>query len=461
MYEDCSICSLKCKLNAKVKQIKDDKLVGHTCDYCSRVVCKNCSQISSTEIRCLELSTRILLFYCPDCINNIKVEQAKQQQSLNIQSEHENTIASLTKELTDIREANDDLLDKIDKSREQINKCLNDIDELNELNNNMITSIRTLEAENVAYRNQIKSLQTDIADYREVAYLELNSNMEKDRVIQTNPKQNDIDDTRMHNNNEGFEKENFSPTQDMTRNCGNIKVRNQCNYKDNHDPVKKSSEVVKSKVLVYGDGSAKNYSLNLKSYLEDKVYMIEGIVKPGADMGEISNSIFNVTLGYSQNDYVIVFLDISYISSISYLALREILAIGKFTNLIFCFKSRGHTNFKKLDRYLQTFRRNKNLSIKIIKNVCVNHKFSYGYKSLSKLLASHVNNNLRSNIVIKSAHRVEVDWSKGDLSVIDSLVEFHGDTTLNKGHRNEGLEVGDKESNNSSFLEEMIILFSP
>lgn len=311
MYEDCSICYSKCKLNVKVKQIKDDNLFGHTCDYCSRVFCKNCSHISSTEIRCLELSARILLFYCPDCINCIKAELAKQQQqSLNSQNEYENSIAILNKDLNSMRKLNNNLSEEIDKSREQINKYINDVNELSEINSNMITSIRTLEAENVSYRNQIKSLQIDIVNYKEATYL--NSNRKR------NLKHYDSEDTRKNFSEKGLEKGNLLQPQDKENSYRNVDVLDQCNYRDFHSPMKEGNKVAKSKVLVYGDGSAKNYSLYLRSVLEDKVYKIEGIVKAGADIGEISNSIFNVTLDYNQNDYVIVFLDVSFMSSISY-----------------------------------------------------------------------------------------------------------------------------------------------
>lgn len=102
----------------------------------------------------------------------------------------------------------------------------------------------------------------------------------------------------------------------------------------------------------------------------------------------------------------------------------------------------------------------------MVKNVCLNNKFCYGYKSLSKLLSSYIkNNNLGSNIVIKSAPLIDVDWARGNSAVNDSLVELHCDTSLNEEHGNDDLENEDKESScnsNINFLEEMAITqFSP
>lgn len=40
-----------------------------SCDRCSNVICDNCSSLTSSEIRCLELKKRSLLFYCKACLS--------------------------------------------------------------------------------------------------------------------------------------------------------------------------------------------------------------------------------------------------------------------------------------------------------------------------------------------------------------------------------------------------------
>lgn len=39
------------------------------CDRCSNAICDNCSSLTSSEIRCLELKKRSLLFYCKACLS--------------------------------------------------------------------------------------------------------------------------------------------------------------------------------------------------------------------------------------------------------------------------------------------------------------------------------------------------------------------------------------------------------
>lgn len=66
---NCIKCGLKCVINGKPK---DNEVLGFPCDYCRKILCKNCADITTTEARCVALSQRVLLFYCPDCIVSIQ-----------------------------------------------------------------------------------------------------------------------------------------------------------------------------------------------------------------------------------------------------------------------------------------------------------------------------------------------------------------------------------------------------
>ncbi|CAG9769160.1 unnamed protein product [Ceutorhynchus assimilis] len=61
----------KCKTNCVMKESKAD-VFGYPCECCRRVYCKNCANISATEIRALIMSSRVVLFFCEDCKNSIK-----------------------------------------------------------------------------------------------------------------------------------------------------------------------------------------------------------------------------------------------------------------------------------------------------------------------------------------------------------------------------------------------------
>lgn len=51
----CSVCK------------KNDKL--YSCDKCRQLFCDECSSLTSSEIRCLELKKRVLLFHCKSCLS--------------------------------------------------------------------------------------------------------------------------------------------------------------------------------------------------------------------------------------------------------------------------------------------------------------------------------------------------------------------------------------------------------
>lgn len=71
MSEVCSKCDTPCffKDVTKSKEIKD--LFGGPCDMCRLTFCRNCSGVSSSEIRVLTAQIRVVTYYCPECIQII------------------------------------------------------------------------------------------------------------------------------------------------------------------------------------------------------------------------------------------------------------------------------------------------------------------------------------------------------------------------------------------------------
>lgn len=70
MGSNSGLC-FKCNEACFFKETKNETF-GYPCDCCKRIICKNCSGISSTEIRVIMLSARIMPFYCPSCIELVK-----------------------------------------------------------------------------------------------------------------------------------------------------------------------------------------------------------------------------------------------------------------------------------------------------------------------------------------------------------------------------------------------------
>ncbi|CAG9837611.1 unnamed protein product [Diabrotica balteata] len=62
---------LKCGFCDQTCYFKESKtlLFGCACDNCEKVSCKECSKISSQEIRCAIAKTRTIIIWCKDCIN--------------------------------------------------------------------------------------------------------------------------------------------------------------------------------------------------------------------------------------------------------------------------------------------------------------------------------------------------------------------------------------------------------
>lgn len=83
MSGSCSKCNTKCTFREGNKS----ELFGFPCDMCRHIWCKNCSNISSTEIRALVLSSRVLPFFCRECIAALKDVPLLKAQMLELQSE--------------------------------------------------------------------------------------------------------------------------------------------------------------------------------------------------------------------------------------------------------------------------------------------------------------------------------------------------------------------------------------
>lgn len=74
------------------------------CDSCTNYICENCSELSATEIRCVVLKKRKLIFLCPNC------EGGLSQIPLFLKkiNEMQNQIVELNNKLEDIKNSRDD-----------------------------------------------------------------------------------------------------------------------------------------------------------------------------------------------------------------------------------------------------------------------------------------------------------------------------------------------------------------
>lgn len=270
----------------------------------------------------------------------------------------------------------DNLLTEIcQEKKAEMTKLVNDLQELRASNRSMLTSIETLCAEKELYINELNNLRKEISCY-------------------------------------GFDGSKSTDTQDNQRELNggkHVKSSETCEDQEIINETKLMDKAVKKKILVYGDESARNYSVNLKNFLDARQFDVEGLVLSGAPLGEISKNTFKIASGFGYRDYVIFMLDVNRLSFIKLKEIYNILAVGKFTNLILCCKvDYNIVNMKvynELNKVCSLFLdHNLNISVKIICNSRCDRGYLFGYLSLCKLLASYICTNglSQSSIVLKS-----------------------------------------------------------
>ena len=71
MSAECSNCKSVCSFKEKCKE---NEVFGCRCDCCKRILCKNCSRLTTTEVRAVVLSSsRVILYFCETCREAVKL----------------------------------------------------------------------------------------------------------------------------------------------------------------------------------------------------------------------------------------------------------------------------------------------------------------------------------------------------------------------------------------------------
>lgn len=100
--------------------------------------------------------------------------------------------------------------------------------------------------------------------------------------------------------------------------------------------VGESKRKIRNKVLVIGDELATNVASRLHSLADETNFIIEGIVKPHIDFTDLTKSLFDNSMQYGENDFILLMfntINISNYNSLKY-ALKHVLGISKVTNMI-------------------------------------------------------------------------------------------------------------------------------
>ncbi|CAG9767595.1 unnamed protein product [Ceutorhynchus assimilis] len=113
----------------KSKEIKD--LFGGSCDMCRSIICRQCSGVSSSEIRVLTAQTRVVTYYCPECVEIIRTS-VKNLPTLKEQ------ISSIEKKLSVLELPHKDTVDRVPVINEATRKPADD-----ELSNDFFVALTT------------------------------------------------------------------------------------------------------------------------------------------------------------------------------------------------------------------------------------------------------------------------------------------------------------------------------
>ncbi|CAG9760229.1 unnamed protein product [Ceutorhynchus assimilis] len=130
----CFKCNKSCVYMdvTKDRNIKD--LFWGSCDLCRNIVCRECSKVTSSDIRALMTQSRIILYFCEGCLCNIKqisdnlrdmkrdVQQLKPELKSTMDSVPKSYAQVLSKTTNTLKKEIDD----IKGSAEFISQCYDD-----------------------------------------------------------------------------------------------------------------------------------------------------------------------------------------------------------------------------------------------------------------------------------------------------------------------------------------------
>lgn len=197
-------------------------------------------------------------------------------------------------------------------------------------------------------------------------------------------------------------------------------------------------EDARRRVLVLGDHSARNSASMLSNLLNSNTHIVTGLSKPGANLTELSNSIFQMTRDCTSQDTIIIFIHVNRQCNINRFDFNKILNVSKYMNLIINLKCNlGYAYnadlLKYVNRLIYQFNGENTSSIRILYNL---KKQNYYMSQLSncKHLIPYVMYNLSHKLTLKSVKMCEV--SKSEMMVKET--SCLGDLTENQGRLVDG-----------------------
>lgn len=164
-----------------------------------------------------------------------------------------------------------------------------------------------------------------------------------------------------------------------------------------------------SKILILGDQYATGFSKVVKKTMTKTNCNVTEIIKPETELSDLTSNVFDYSLRYGQNDYVIVMFNTKNVSNNKSLnaALKNIMMISKTTNLIIiseCDTIVDHIiNHKIRNAVNRTLRLVRNCSIKFLVD-----KNEYGSKfDICNELENYLIDPMHKNVILTTIKTIE------------------------------------------------------
>lgn len=98
----CFKCNTACVFKDVTKSKDTKDLFGGPCDLCRKILCRSCSGISASEIRAFTAQTRVMSYYCSDCLEAVRNainELPKMGEVLNLEKQ----VADIRNDLEEVK----------------------------------------------------------------------------------------------------------------------------------------------------------------------------------------------------------------------------------------------------------------------------------------------------------------------------------------------------------------------
>lgn len=205
----------------------------------------------------------------------------------------------------------------------------------------------------------------------------------------------------------------FKEYYEGTKKTGNDKTIEDKPKKINDDgktteqPADSTRVARKGKILIVGDEYAKNFARVLDLVIDTSQYKVDELVDPRKELSELSKNIFDKSIDYGTNDYVIIMFNTKNVSNnrTLNLALKNILPASRLINIIIiseCHKPIDNRINKKIMATLSRFKKsNKNYSCLFLRDYKKNGSKIKLCNSIKYFLTRPVNSIVLKTIVCK------------------------------------------------------------